>query len=171
MSLPDLSSLRIGSTVKPTPTPVDDNDNNKLNLDNLDMSESMMSPPIVQKTAETIAKETEERIIIQLYQSKFPQELAILSTELSSQNLLMLGLDDLKNLHNKCDKLLGSSLGCESRRKLFNACIYMIEKASLYANIHCEGLTTSLVSDDIFWLALKYLSSSECNLETVVFTW
>jgi len=181
MSIPDLSSIKKsnGTTQvqqsQPPSQPIEDE---PLDLSFLDepmgqMDNLMMPEPEPPKDPETIAKEDEQRIILMLYNNKFNQDLAIITQELSNENLQRLNLEQLKVLREKCDKILGSNSGLEVRRKSFNAMLYVIERMCCYSGLRCEGLTGQLLADDTYQkdlsrLALKYLSSSECSPEVCV---
>lgn len=140
-------------------------------MNGLSLEMPFEAPPV--KSRETIEKETEQRIILQLYQSKFPEELSILANELSYMNLSMLDLAALEALRDKCDRILGGSSAIDNKRKMLNSFIYVIEKISIYSGLECNGLTQTLLSDkdfqkDITRLALKHLSASEMQPELLV---
>ena len=175
-ALPDLSSLKVS---QPANTRADSTPNLRgepdINFDDLPfnpadgMPHDMLPMPIT-KSPELIEQETEQKIILQLYIAKFPTDLSILSSELSHENLNRLDLDALKSLRNKADMILGGSTGAESKKRLFNSMIYMIEKVSCYGGLRLEGLTSNLLNDEFFQkdlmrLSLKYLSTNETKPE------
>ncbi len=173
----DLSSIKNTSVSAPPVGQVEVPEDSLADINSLDLpselNELSLGPPVPPKSPETIAMETEQRIILQLYQSKFPSELSILANELSYQNLNMLDLAALEALRGKCDKILGGSSAIDNKKKMFNSLLYVIEKISVYSGIECSGLTSTLLADkdyqrDVTRLALKYLSTSEMNPEALV---
>jgi hypothetical protein len=127
----------------------------------------------VAKAPEVVAREQEQRIILSLYKAKFSAELEVMGDELSSKQLMAADLATLDLLREKCDALLGASSGCDNKKKMFNTCVYVLEKIACYSGVECTGLTAQLLSDaeyqkDITRLALKYLSAKDCTPEIVV---
>lgn len=172
----DLSSIKntqFDSKVSKVETEI----NNVMPLDDLDDMNGLSldlpfdQPPM--KSKETLEAETEARIVLQIYHSKFPEELAILANELSYQSLMLMDLEGLKALRDKCDRILGGSSALENRKRAMNSFLYVIEKLSVYSGIECSGLTSTLLNDkdyqkDVMRLSLRYLSSSEMNPEWLV---
>lgn len=113
----------------------------------------------------------ETRLILQLYKSKFPNDLDMLRDEFVG--LATMSLPDLQNLRKKCDIALGASSSSENKRKLFNSCIYGLEKICTGMGYDTTGSTALLLSDsdfqrDLLRLSLKYLSADETSAELTV---
>jgi hypothetical protein len=122
-------------------------------------------------TPEDSKKAFEERLILQLYQSKFPADLQMLGAELMMVSALPLA--KLVELRRKCDIVLGASSSTENKRKLFNSCIYGLEKVTTQCGYSTEGMTALLLSDsdfqrDLMRLSLKYLNADETSAELTV---
>ena len=118
-------------------------------------------------------KEFELRLILQLYYLKFKEELEILSSELSVISLANKNLKSLQELRDKCNFALEASSAVHNKSKLFNACIYAIERVTTSYGYNTNGLTSILLQDnefqkDLVRLGLKYLTSNETSAEITV---
>ena len=103
------------------------------------------------KCEEDKKAEFNERLILQLYNSYFPTNLAALSSELTPQALEAKNLTQLKELRGKCDLLLGSGSQILVKKKMFNACIFGIEQVTTkFLNYNTTGLTKELLMDKDF---------------------
>lgn len=177
-NIPDLSRLKVGAVQMQKNMPDESASAPIQNIQSVpslyenidDISLPPLPPP---KSPELIQREQELRIIISLYQTKFPQELSILGPELDPMAMNLMDHTQLESLRDKCDRLLGGSSGCESKKKAFNACLYVIERIGCMSGVHCEGLTGLLLNDsdyqrDVTRLALRYLSASDCKPEVSI---
>lgn len=178
MELPDLSGLKVGGQ-RPAAPPEPHTQPSVVELPDTDtfidgpLDEGILAAPPPPKSAETIAKEEELRIIISLYKVKFGEDLAVLGAEIDPVNMSQMELSQLELLRDRCDKLLGAGSGCENKKRQFNLCLYAIENIGRYSGIHLDGLTATLVADkeyqrDITRLALKWLSANDCKPEYTV---
>ncbi len=177
--LPDLSGLKVGGqrpTVAhepPSQPPPHELSAPDMDYEGLPEDSGTLAAPPPAKSAETIAKEEELRIIISLYKVKFGEDLAVLGAEIDPVNMSQMDLPQLELLRDRCDKLLGAGSGCENKKRAFNTCLYVIEKLGCYGGAHLEGLTATLLADkeyqrDITRLALRYLSANDCRPEYTV---
>jgi hypothetical protein len=87
--------------------------------------------------------------------------------------LAVTDLSGLETIRDRCDKLLGAGSGCDAKKKMFNAILYVIEKVGCAGGVQCEGLTSTLLADkeyqkDVTRLALQYLSANDCRAEISV---
>jgi hypothetical protein len=178
MELPDLTRLKVGdrppsatkipSTQSPPPPSFEPDLD--IDMDNFTPDPVALAPP---KSPEMVAREEELRVIISLYKVKFPTELLALSSELDPLVLASMDAAQLEALRDRCDKILGAGSGADNKKKMFNTCLYVIEKVGCYSGIQCEGLTAVLLADpdyqkDLMRLALKYLSVNDCRPELTV---
>src|ERR1700733_1819565 len=83
-------------------------------------------------------------------------------------------LDNLEDLRNRADILLGASSAIDNKKKLFNSCIWALEKGSVAYGFNTSGMTGILLSDkdfqkDLTRLSLKYLTAQESSAEVTTF--
>jgi hypothetical protein len=185
--LPDLSDLKVQQNAyEPNNNNNDDtNDEGTEGLGDIeamlneDLESSMVgagpaSPPLPPpKTQAQIDEEHMLRAILQMYYFKFKDDLSIFASELSGPMLAMQDLDALKSLRNRVDLILGASSATENKRKMFNTCIYVIEKISTNSGFDTTGVSGILANDvvfqkDLMRLSLKWLTTYDTQPEITV---
>lgn len=165
--LPDLSSLNSSGLttdykLKPTTSlPFDDGPIGPVN------HISSLPPP----SKESVKRTKELRLILQMYANRFEDHLTILSQDLANTE----GMDEeeLKELRDQCDFVLGANSAVKNDISSFNALIYTIEQIAISVDINIYGTTKVLLNDadfqrDIERLSLKYLTASRTKPEVAV---
>lgn len=184
MDLPDLSSIAVSekndAPRQKRQAPIDDLDNIEIpdDLDNMPPMEGgqMMpaEPPPAPLTPEQIKKHFELRCVLALYFSKFSEDLSIIGPEFSPEMLTHKTVDELEDLRNRADILLGASSAIDNKKKLFNSCVWALEKVTISSGYNTYGMTGVLLQDkdfqkDLTRLSLKYLTSNESSAEVTCF--
>ena len=171
-NIPDLSSLEVSHDATPEYTIAEDTfaADSDLPVD-LDLAfEANEQPQVPQLSEEDADKLFELRMILTFYYKSFEKELAMLAEEFTQLSLAQKNIEQLESLRKKADMILGCASGVQSKAKMFNACIFAIEKFSTHFGYNITGTTNVLLNDpdfqiDIKRLAIKWLTSGETRPE------